>query len=181
MKRGAQAVDPEALSEGLDLGPRSRVPSGAFVTLKKHGDLRGCIGHIEPVEALYRAVVDNAVSAALRDHRFQPVTEAELSGLEVEVSVLSPLSPIASCQDFVVGEQGIVLSRGNRRAVYLPEVATEQGWSREETLAHLSRKAGLPADAWREGASFRVFTSQKYSAPYGTPLNHLGNPPPLAA
>lgn len=118
------------------------------------------------MEALYRAVIDNAVSAALRDHRFEPVTEEELDELEVEVSVLSPLHQISSYEDFVVGDHGIVLAKGSRRAVYLPEVAPEQGWGREETLSYLSRKAGLPRDAWREGARFWVFTSQKYSAPY---------------
>ena len=91
---------------------------------------------------------------------------AELKDLEVEVSVLTPPRPIASWEEFRVGEHGIILSKGGRRAVFLPEVAVEQGWTREETLSHLARKAGLPADAWREGASFAVFTSTKFGAPY---------------
>ncbi len=169
VRRGADAVDTDDLVKGLSLGPQLREKSGAFVTLKEHGDLRGCIGHIKAVEPLYEAVIDNAVNAALRDRRFRPVQADELDDLEVEVSVLSPLREIPSYEQFVVGEQGVVLSKGNYRAVYLPEVATEQGWSREETLSHLSRKAGLPMDAWREGASFSVFTSQKYSAPYQAP------------
>jgi len=169
VRKGPDAVDADELAAGLDLTDHLRKDSGAFVTLKEHGDLRGCIGHISAVEALYEAVVDNAVNAALRDHRFEPVTADELDSLEVEVSVLSPLRPIPTYEEFSVGEQGIVLSKGNHRAVYLPEVATEQGWNRAETLSYLSRKAGLPTDAWREGASFSVFTSQKYTAPFRAP------------
>ena len=146
--------------------PRLGHKRGAFVTLEKQAQLRGCIGHIEAAMPLYRAVIDNAVSAAVRDRRFAPVTAAELAGLEVEVSVLSPLRAIASADEFEVGSHGIILAKSGRRAVYLPEVAPEQGWDRAETLSHLARKAGLSADAWQRGASFKVFTSQKYGAPY---------------
>ncbi len=156
-----------ALAETLaSLPERLREPAGAFVTLKRHGDLRGCIGFIDPRQPLYRAVLDNGDSAARRDPRFRPVAPAELKDLELEVSVLTPPQPIPSWEAFRVGEQGIVLSKGDRRAVFLPEVATEQGWTREETLTHLARKAGLPADGWRDGASFTVFTSTHYAAPY---------------
>jgi len=164
--RGAGAVDPERLATELTVPPRLREHSGAFVTLKKHHRLRGCIGTIAPVKRLHRAVVDNAVHAALHDRRFSPVTPDELTGMDVEVSVLSPPRPIPAYTDFQVGRHGIVLSKHGRRAVYLPEVASEQGWTREETLAHLSRKAGLPQDAWRGGASFEVFTTQIFEAPY---------------
>ena len=143
-----------------------RAPSGAFVTLKRGGDLRGCIGTIEPREPLYQAVLDNGDNAARRDPRFSPVTPPELQDLVIEVSVLSPPRPIDSWEEFKVGEQGIILSKSGRRAVFLPEVATEQGWTREETLSYLARKAGLPADAWRSGASFSVFTTTIYEAPY---------------
>ena len=148
-----------------------RVPAGAFVTLKLHGELRGCIGTIEPREPLDRAIIANADNAARRDPRFDPVAPAELRDLEVEVSVLTPPRPIASWEAFRVGEEGIVLSKDGHRAVFLPEVALEQGWTREETLSYLARKAGLPADAGRDGASFTVFTTTKSAAPYpgGTP------------
>ena len=150
--------------DGLPAGLKS--PAGAFVTLKRHGDLRGCIGTIEPREPLYQAVLDNGDNAARHDPRFRPVQASELKDLEVEVSVLTPPRPVAGWEEFRVGEQGIILSKGGRRAVFLPEVAVEQGWTREETLSHLARKAGLPADAWREGASLAVFTSTKFGAAY---------------
>jgi AmmeMemoRadiSam system protein A len=109
--------------------------------------------------------MDSAGNAALRDRRFTPVNAAELPALDVEVSVLSPPRPIASPEEFTVGEHGIILERDGRRAVYLPEVAPQQGWSREQTLTHLALKAGLPPDAWREGARLSVFTTQSRHLP----------------
>lgn len=141
-------------------------PSGAFVTLERDGQLRGCIGNIQARNPLFLAIMKNGVNAAVNDRRFRPVAADELDDLTVEVSVLTPLRPIADLEDFRVGEQGIVLSKQGRRAVFLPEVAVEQGWDREQTLSHLSKKAGLSKDAWREGARFEVFESIKYGAPY---------------
>jgi len=141
-------------------------PSGAFVTLKRDGHLRGCVGYISPRKPLVEAVLENGVNAARNDRRFRPVSADELGDLEVEVSVLSPPRPIDSYDEFVVGEHGVILHKGGRQAVFLPEVAGEQGWTREDTLSHLARKAGLIGDGWREGASFEVFTSTKYAAPY---------------
>jgi AmmeMemoRadiSam system protein A len=143
-----------------------KTPAGAFVTLRQDGRLRGCIGYILPRRPLYRAVLENGVNAAQNDHRFRPVTPEELDGLTIEVSVLTPPRPIASYLDFRVGKQGIVLSKEGRQAVFLPEVALEQGWTREQTLSNLSRKAGLPPSAWREGAFLQVFENQKYAGPY---------------
>ncbi|QQO57319.1 MAG: AmmeMemoRadiSam system protein B [Thiohalocapsa sp. PB-PSB1] len=148
------------------LPDRLKMPAGAFVTLKRNGQLRGCIGYIEPRQPLYLAILANGDNAARRDLRFRPVQPAELAELEIEVSVLTPPRPIQSWQDFKVGEQGIILSKAGRHAVFLPEVATEQGWTRQETLSHLAVKAGLSADAWRDGASFEVFDSIHYHAPY---------------
>lgn len=148
------------------LPPHLQVPSGAFVTLKRGGRLRGCIGYILPRKPLIDAVLENGANAAGNDRRFRPVGPDELGDLEVEVSVLSPPRPIETYDDFVVGEQGVILRKAGRQAVFLPEVAVEQGWTREETLSHLARKAGLPASGWRDGASFEVFTSTKYAAPY---------------
>ncbi len=144
-----------------------RQPSGAFVTLKKHGELRGCIGYILPKEPLYRAVILNSINAAQQDYRFPPVQPEELKELELTVSVLSPPQAIASAADFQPGVHGIILHKEGRSAVFLPEVATEQGWNREQTLSHLARKAGLAEDAWKEGASFEVFTTQHFEAPLG--------------
>jgi AmmeMemoRadiSam system protein B/AmmeMemoRadiSam system protein A len=143
-------------------------PSGVFVTLKKQGQLRGCIGHIQPKEPLYRAIIINAIRAAHYDHRFYPVQPSELDNLELEVSVLSQPQPIASYNKFEVGKHGIILEKDGRGAVFLPEVAVEQGWNREQTLTYLAKKAGLPPDAWKTGAKFQVFTTQTYTAPQVT-------------
>ncbi|MEN8216836.1 MAG: AmmeMemoRadiSam system protein A [Pseudomonadota bacterium] len=137
--------------------------SGAFVTLKKHGQLRGCIGYIQPIEPLYRAVISTAIKAAHHDRRFSPVKPSELKKLEIEISVLSKPLPIDSYDKFIVGQHGIILEKDGRGAVFLPEVAVEQGWNREQTLSRLAKKAGLPPDAWKEGAKFKVFTTQTYS------------------
>lgn len=145
--------------DGYTLTPLMRTPMATFVTLKIKGHLRGCIGSLAPAEELYLSVHGNAINAALRDPRFLPVDPRELPAIEVDVSILSPIRDIASVAEFKVGNHGIILEKGRHRAVYLPEVAVEQGWSVEETLSSLSLKAGLPPDAWREGAKFKVFES----------------------
>lgn len=132
-----------------------------FVTLHQAGDLRGCIGSLEPVAELYRSVHDNTINAALRDFRFQPVSCNEVESIHIAVSILSPFEAIAGPDEFVPGKHGIVMEKGMHRAVFLPEVATEQGWTREDTLTHLSSKAGLRPDAWQEGCRFMVFQSYK--------------------
>ncbi len=137
--------------------------SGVFVTLTQRGALRGCIGHIVGSEPLVAAVIENAISAAQRDPRFPPVTAAELASLEIEISVLTPLQAVSGPQDIVVGRHGVVLERGGRRAVFLPQVAPEQGWDRDTMLDHLALKAGLPRDAWRKGANFEVFEAFVFS------------------
>lgn len=162
----SQRQDPELGDALQGLPAHLREPSGAFVTLKRKGHLRGCIGNIQPRRPLYLAVLEHGVNAARNDHRFRPMGPDELKDLEVEVSVLSPPRGIGSFVEFRVGEQGVILRKDGHRALFLPEVALEQGWTREDTLSHLALKAGLNADAWREGASLEVFTSTKYTAPY---------------
>jgi len=142
-----------------------RRPAGTFVTLKKHGHLRGCIGTIQSNDPLYRSVIINAQRAALHDPRFSPVQPDELAFLTIEVSVLSQPEPIASYKEFEVGKHGIILEKDGRSAVFLPEVALEQGWDREQTLSYLAKKAGLSPDAWKEEADYLVFTTQKYTEP----------------
>jgi AmmeMemoRadiSam system protein A len=151
--RGAFPFANYALTERL------QEPVATFVTLKIREQLRGCIGCLAPEAALYRSVHDNAINAALHDYRFRPVSSRELPLIEVDVSLLSPIRPIATLDEFHIGAHGIIIEKGSRRAVYLPEVAVEQGWTREEALTSLSEKAGLPPDAWREGARFKVFSS----------------------
>jgi AmmeMemoRadiSam system protein A len=124
---------------------------GVFVTLKEGSNLRGCIGYIEGIRPLYQAVSEMAVAAATGDPRFPPVTTRELPELEYEISVLTPKRQIDSPEEFIVGRHGIIVQRGGRSGVFLPQVAAEEEWSREETLSYLCmHKAGLPADAWKD-------------------------------
>jgi len=138
-------------------------PSGAFVTLNKHGRLRGCIGHMIDDTPLNRTVGLMAMQAAFHDRRFQPVTLDELDDIEIEISVLTPYELIDEPDDIVLGRDGIVLRKNGRSSVYLPQVAPEQGWTLEETLNHLSMKAGLPQDAWRSGAQLLTFQAEVFS------------------
>ena len=104
---------------------------------------------------------ENAVNACSRDSRFSPVRPDELDSIELEVSVLSQPQPVASWRDIMIGRHGIILKHGVRKAVFLPQVAPEQGWTLEETLEHLSMKAGLPRQAWQDPRTeFSVFTAQ---------------------
>ena len=133
---------------------------GGFVTLHKRGDLRGCIGEIVPRREVWKVVREQALNAAFHDPRFSPLSEDELGEVELELSILTPPKPVASWKDIVIGKHGMVLSKGGRSAVFLPQVAPEQGWGIEETLTHLSMKAGLPPDAWQSGADYLVFEAQ---------------------
>ncbi len=153
------------------LSANLRAPAGAFVTVHNtgakaatEGRLRACMGVIEAREPLVDAVVHAAQSAA-HDPRFPPLTAAELAAATLEVSVLSPTRRAASAADIEVGTHGVVLAKGGRSAVFLPQVAPEQGWDRDTMLTYLARKAGLPGDGWRQGASFDLFTAQVVAEP----------------
>ena len=137
---------------------------GAFVTLndKTTGALRGCIGEILPSRPLVEAVAARAVDSARNDPRFSPVSERELASIRVEVSALTPPKRVASWRDIVLGRDGMTLEKGNAFAVFLPQVAPEQGWDLPTTLSYLAQKAGLPADAWREGATFETFQAEVF-------------------
>ena len=138
--------------------------SGAFVTLKKRGELRGCIGTLECRAPLAEEVARVAVSAAREDPRFEPVRPSELDEIDVEVSVLGPLEEIDPFDPaaIVIGVHGLVVERGYRRGLLLPQVATELNWDRETFLAHTCLKAGLPADAWRSGAKVYRFAAEVF-------------------
>jgi AmmeMemoRadiSam system protein B/AmmeMemoRadiSam system protein A len=133
------------------------VPKGVFVTLTKKGVLRGCIGFIEPIYPLVQAVIQTAYFAALRDMRFEPVSTAELKDLEVEISVLSPLQRCTDIGQIIVGKHGLVISRGGQKGLLLPQVAVENGWTRDQFLEEACLKAGLPSDAWKKGAEIETF------------------------
>ncbi len=132
-------------------------PKAAFVTLNKNGQLRGCIGYIEPVYPLYQTVIQAAILAACRDQRFPPVSAEELDDLEIEISVLTPLKKIDSPKLVEVGKHGLVISQGDKRGLLLPQVAVENHWSRETFLKEACLKAGLPLDAWKSGADIYIF------------------------
>jgi len=141
-----------------------RAKRGAFVTLNDRttGALRGCIGEILPMRPLVEAVAARAVDAALHDPRFRPVTERELANLRVEVSALTPPKLVASWRDIVLGRDGMTLEKGRAFAVFLPQVAPEQGWDLPTTLSYLAQKAGLPSDGWRDGATFETFQAEVF-------------------
>ncbi len=146
----------------------SRAPAGAFVTLNNRGKevgdpgrLRACMGVIEAEQPLDQAVVQAAVWAA-QDSRFPRLQPAELKSVDVEVSILSPAHAVAGPAAIEVGTHGVILSKGRHRALFLPQVATEQGWDRQTMLDHLATKAGLPPGGWRDGARFEVFTAQVF-------------------
>jgi AmmeMemoRadiSam system protein A len=134
--------------------------SGAFVSLHRHGDLRGCIGQPEPTALLGAVIVHCAVAAALEDPRFPQVIPDELPSIDVEVSVLTTPVAVADPSTIDVGRHGLIIARAGRRGLLLPQVAVEFGWSREEFLAHTCRKAGLEPDAWRHGAELLSFEAE---------------------
>jgi AmmeMemoRadiSam system protein A len=123
---------------------------GAFVTLNEHGKLRGCIGFVTAAKPLVETVKEAAEASALQDPRFEPLRMEELKIVEIEISVLSPLRPIASVEEIEVGRHGIMLRRGYHSGLLLPQVATEYGWDRETFLTHTCYKAGLEGSCWRD-------------------------------
>ena len=138
---------------------------GAFVTLHEHGELRGCIGTMVGRQPLYLAVRDMAVEAAVGDPRFPPMKPDELQDVEIEISALSPLEKIDSADKIKLGTHGVLIRRGIYSGVFLPQVATETGWSKEEFLSQLcSQKAGLPANAWKDKSTeIYVYTAEVFS------------------
>lgn len=143
-------------------------PGAAFVTLKRGGQLRGCIGQVEARLPLWRCVREMAQAAALQDPRFVPVDPGELAELDYEISVLFPMQRVENVEEIVVGRDGLMIEKGGRRGLLLPQVPVEWGWDRETFLDQTARKAGLPAHAWREGATIYRFQGIIFSdAPSG--------------
>lgn len=156
----------DQLPSDIVLTDLMKKPMGVFVTLflidplPGQEQLRGCIGYILPVKPLFEAVIDNACGACSKDYRFEPVRFEELAKIKIEISVLTPPEKVASVEDIEIGKHGVVLDCKGKQSVFLPHVATEYGWSREETLMQLSLKAGLNHDAWQhKSARFEVFES----------------------
>lgn len=137
-----------------------KVKRGGFVTLKKHGELRGCIGYIEPVKSLHQTVAEMAVSAGTSDPRFYPVQENELTDIRIEISVLTPLKEVYGVEDIQVGRDGIYMVKEFHSGVLLPQVAVEHGWDSQTFLEQTCLKAGLSTDAWQKGAKIYTFGAE---------------------
>ncbi|MDD3643265.1 MAG: AmmeMemoRadiSam system protein B [Candidatus Krumholzibacteria bacterium] len=156
---------------GLDAAPppqpESRVlgeKRGGFVTLKRRGQLRGCIGYIEAIKPLAETVEEMARAAAFRDTRFRPVTAREIDDIEIEISVLGPVETIDDPGAVDVGRHGIIISAEGHRGLLLPQVAAEWGWDRETFLDQTCVKAGLPPNRWRgPGVTIEVFSAEIFS------------------
>lgn len=134
-------------------------PHGAFVTLHKQGRLRGCIGSFSFRQPLHQTVREMAYSAAFKDVRFAPLTADEVSNIDIEISVLSPLRKINHIDEIEIGKHGLYMIKGFNRGVLLPQVATENRWDKFTFLEHTCYKAGFDGDCWRSGAEFYVFTA----------------------
>ncbi|MDQ7778569.1 MAG: AmmeMemoRadiSam system protein A, partial [Planctomycetota bacterium] len=145
------------------LTPLLKEHRGVFVTLKNRGELRGCVGYMEGIKPLWQAVSENAVNAS-HDMRFldNPITAKEEKDISIEISVLSPRTKVDRAEDITIGVHGVEIQKSGRRAVFLPQVAPEQGWDRETMLQHLCQKAGLRRDDWKTGATFLVFTAEVF-------------------
>lgn len=141
--------DPSGLSKTL------RTNCGAFVTLRKKGDLRGCIGRFDASEPLYKVVQQMAIASSTEDYRFSPVEAREVNQLEIEISVLTPMRRIKSIDEFELGKQGIYMKKGMRAGTFLPQVATETGWTKEEFFGHCAQdKAGIGWNGWKDAELF---------------------------
>lgn len=145
--------------------PQLKSISGAFVTLHKRRELRGCIGNITGEQPLFETVRDMAIASATGDPRFPAVTKEEFAEIEIEISVLTPLKRITGIDEFHLGIHGVMVKSGWNQGVFLPQVATETGWSKEEFLSYLcSHKAGLAPDAWKDPKTeLYIFSAQVFS------------------
>lgn len=156
----------EATLEGreIDLTPPTAHLAemrGAFTTLHLQGRLRGCIGYVVAAQSLYRTIAETAQAASFDDPRFAAVTPEEAAALQIEISVLSPLRPIAP-EDVVIGVHGLVVSKSGRKGLLLPQVPVEWKWDRETFLSQICLKAGLPSDCWRQDIDLQAFTAEVF-------------------
>ena len=157
------AVQGQALPRLDNPPPALLLRSGCFVTIKRQGQLRGCIGNFVSEHPLWETVREMAVSAATRDPRFRPMQPGELAGFDLEISVLSPLQDVSSVNEIQVGVHGLYVIKGHAHGVLLPQVATEYGWDRETFLRQTCHKAGLPQDAWQQpGCRILCFTAEVF-------------------
>jgi len=145
-----------------DINPMLKIKRRAFVTLKKHGELRGCVGRMSEDTPLCTIVGAMALQSAFNDTRFSPLTHQELSQVEIEISILTPFTQIKNADEIVLGRDGVIVKKGIKQAVFLPQVATETGWSKEVFLDQLCYKAGLKAGD-RKNAELFTFQTDVFS------------------
>lgn len=156
-----EAVRGEKRAQPSEIPPRLEARSGAFVSLHERGSLRGCIGYVHATHPLYRTVMEAAEAAAMHDPRFPPLQSAELPHVSLEISVLSPFRTVRP-EEIQVGIDGLMITQRNLRGLLLPQVALEHHWDREQFVEETCRKAGLPPDAWRRGATLEAFTAEVF-------------------
>ena len=153
--------EPPVISAG---SPVLSEPRGAFVTLHRHGALRGCIGYVEAIKPLIETVREMAVAAAFQDPRFESLSGNEFEQIEIEISVMSPIKKISSIDEIEVGKHGLIMKSGYNQGLLLPQVATEQGWDKETFLSHTCNKAGLYGDCWKKpDTEIYIFSAEVFS------------------
>jgi len=157
----ARAIGVECVTPIASAGP-SDTKAGAFVTLTINGALRGCIGYPEPEMPLVAVIDHCAVSAAISDPRFPALGLDEWGHIEIEISVLGPIERVADIAEVTVGQHGLIAEAGRRRGLLLPQVASERNWTAEEFASQTCLKAGLPRDAWRNGATLFRFEADVF-------------------
>lgn len=136
---------------------------GAFVTIKKSGQLRGCIGYIFAIKPLYKQIIDLSLEAAYEDPRFPCLEKEEFPFIDIEISVMSVPKIINDLSEFKLSRDGIILTVGSKRSIFLPQVADETSWNKDEMLAALSQKAGLSSDGYKSSnAQFMTFTAEVF-------------------
>jgi AmmeMemoRadiSam system protein A len=149
-----------AAPKGMEPAPVRR--GAAFVTIHHRGELRGCIGQLDADAPLSRAIYECAISACSADPRFPPVTAGELNDIQIELSLLGPLEPLTNASEIVIGRHGLLVEKNESRGLLLPQVAVEWHWDAETFLAQTCHKAGLPRDAWRNGAKIWRFEAEVF-------------------
>lgn len=166
LRLARQAIESAVKSSPFDSLPNLpdlSEPRGAFVTLTRHGHLRGCIGQVKPVDPLVRVVVQCAVSAATEDPRFAPVAAEEVAQLEIELSLLSRPAPVRF-EEIEIGRHGLIATNQNKSGLLLPQVADEHNWPVERFLEETCLKAGLDAYAWKQSETrIEAFTAEVFS------------------
>jgi len=157
-------LDHEKIQIEKSSDPIFDVKTGAFVTLHKNNQLRGCIGYIKGYKDLHNTIIEMSLSAAFKDFRFSPLQKNELDSLEIEISVLSPLETISNIEKIQVGLHGIIIKNNSFQGLLLPQVAIEQKWDRMQFLKHTCLKAGLPENAYKSKATeIQIFTADIFS------------------